>query len=74
MNATFKKFGSALALTGFLFAAAGSASAAVPPEVTSSALMLSTDGVASISAVGSAMLTMAGVAILFKWVKATFFG
>jgi hypothetical protein len=73
MNATFKKSAYALALTGLLFAA-GSASAEVPAAVTSAASTLTTDGVSAISAVGAAMLTMAGVAVLFKWVKATFFG
>ena len=53
--------------------AAGSAYAAVPPELTTAATALQTDGSAGIAIVGGAMLTLAGVAVLFKWVKAAFF-
>lgn len=59
---------SAVALT-----AAGSAYAAVPTELTDAATALETDGSAGIAIVGGAMLTLAGVAVLFKWVKAAFF-
>lgn len=55
-------------------AVTGVASAEVPAAVTTAASTLSTDGSTAIAAVGAATLTMAGVAVLFKWVKATFFG
>ncbi|EPW3816054.1 major capsid protein [Acinetobacter baumannii] len=34
---------------------------------------LTTDGTAAITAVGAALLGLAGVAVVFKWVKAAFF-
>lgn len=52
----------------------GSAFAAVPETLTSAATTLGTDGVSAISTVGGIMLTLAGVAVLFKWAKASFFG
>lgn len=35
---------------------------------------ISTDGGAAITAVGGAMLGLAGIAIVFKWAKASIFG
>lgn len=50
---------------------------AVSPElagaVNSGVTMLSTDGTSAIAAVGAVMLTLAALAVLFKWVKASFF-
>lgn len=34
---------------------------------------LTTDGTAAITAVGTGLLALAGVAVVFKWVKAAFF-
>ena len=34
---------------------------------------LTTDGTAAITAVGTALLALAGIAVIFKWVKAAFF-
>lgn len=51
--------------------------AAVSPElagaVNSGVSMLTTDGTSAIAAVGAAMLALAALAVLFKWVKAAFF-
>ena len=45
--------------------AAGEADAAVT--------LLTTDGAAAITAVGGAMLGLAAIAVIFKWVKASIF-
>jgi uncharacterized protein (DUF2141 family) len=50
------------------------AQAAVPAELTAAVDQLKADGIVAISAIGGALLTLAGLAILFKWAKATFFG
>ncbi|MGE4499666.1 MAG: hypothetical protein AB7C96_04900 [Hydrogenovibrio sp.] len=50
---------------------------AISPElataVNSGVDLLSTDGTSAIAAVGAVMLTLAALAVLFKWVKAAFF-
>lgn len=43
-------------------------------DVTTAVSTLTTDGGAAIAAIGGAMLTLAGIAIAFKWAKAAFFG
>lgn len=57
-----------------LLAFAGSASAEVPAALNTAVSALSADGVSALGLVGGAMLTLAGVAVLFKWAKASFFG
>lgn len=47
--------------------------AAVPAEIAAVATTVKTDGSLTVSAIGGAILTMAGVAVLFKWAKATMF-
>ncbi|WP_119027379.1 major capsid protein [Acinetobacter baumannii] len=42
-------------------------------DVSGSVATLTTDGTAAITAVGAALLGLAGVAVVFKWVKAAFF-
>lgn len=42
--------------------------------VDSAVTKITTDGTAAITAVGSAMLGLAGIAIVFKWAKASIFG
>ncbi|HFG4505293.1 TPA: major capsid protein [Acinetobacter baumannii] len=42
-------------------------------DVTAPVATLTTDGTAAITAVGAALLGLAGVAVVFKWVKAAFF-
>jgi hypothetical protein len=51
--------------------AASNANAAV--DVSAIVGDLTTDGTAAITAVGTALLALAGVAVIFKWVKAAFF-
>lgn len=51
--------------------AASNANAAV--DVTAVVADLTTDGTAAITAVGTALLALAGIAVVFKWVKAAFF-
>lgn len=49
----------------------GNASAAV--DVSSQVSTLVTDGTSAITAVGVGLITLAGIAVVFKWVKAAFF-
>lgn len=51
------------------------AHAAVPAlDVTSATGYLETNAGGGIAAIGVVMLTLAGLAVAIKWVKATFFG
>lgn len=50
---------------------ASNANAAV--DVSGIVADLTTDGTAAITAVGTALLALAGIAVVFKWVKAAFF-
>ncbi len=43
-------------------------------DVTAATTAITTDGTASITAIGSAMIGLASVAIVFKWAKAAIFG
>ncbi|MBL0230427.1 MAG: hypothetical protein IPP76_06380 [Moraxellaceae bacterium] len=54
-----------------LLLAAGASQAAI--DVTAATGALVTDGTSAISAVGLALITLAGIAVVFKWVKAAFF-
>lgn len=65
----FKRFIWFLSLVLF----AGAAVAAVPAEITAVATTVKTDGPLTVASIGGAILTMAGVAVLFKWAKATMF-
>ena len=51
--------------------AASNANAAI--DVSAAVSSLTTDGTAAITAVGTALLSLAGIAVIFKWVKAAFF-
>lgn len=62
-------YGTGAAVGGLL--AASNANAAV--DVTAIVGDLTTDGTAAITAVGTALLALAGIAVIFKWVKAAFF-
>lgn len=42
-------------------------------DVTAIVGDLKTDGTTAITAVGTALLALAGIAVVFKWVKAAFF-
>lgn len=42
-------------------------------DVTAPIAALTTDGTTAITAVGTALLALAGIAVVFKWVKAAFF-
>lgn len=52
--------------------AASPAMAAI--DVSAATTALGTDGSDAIETVGSAMLTLSGIAVVFKWAKAAFFG
>ncbi|OED47186.1 hypothetical protein ACH42_03290 [Endozoicomonas sp. (ex Bugula neritina AB1)] len=43
-------------------------------DVTAATTALSTDGSAAITAVGTALVGLAGIAVVFKWVKGAMFG
>ncbi|MCH7306488.1 major capsid protein [Acinetobacter higginsii] len=49
------------------------ANAAGGVDVTAPVTQLQTDGTTAITAVGTALLALAGIAVVFKWVKASFF-
>lgn len=51
--------------------AASNANAAI--DITAPISTLTTDGTTAITAVGTALLALAGIAVIFKWVKAAFF-
>lgn len=54
--------------------ALGATSANAAIDVSGVVDSLVTDGTTAITAVGVGLLTLAGIAIVFKWVKAAFFG
>lgn len=64
-----KKYGLGAAVSAALFTS--NANAAV--DVSGVVGNLTTDGTAAITAVGTGLLALAGVAVVFKWVKAAFF-
>lgn len=51
--------------------AASNANAAL--DITAPISTLTIDGTTAITAVGTALLALAGIAVIFKWVKAAFF-
>ena len=64
-----------LFLSFMLFAVLGAAAfAAVPAEITTVSKAVAADGSLTVAAIGGAILTMAGIAILFKWAKSAIFG
>lgn len=71
MKDNIKKYGLVTAVTVPVLTLANSANAAV--DVSSTVDTLVADGTTAITAVGVGLITLAGVAIVFKWVKAAFF-
>ena len=63
-----KKYGLGAAVSAALVS---NANAAV--DVSAVVGDLTTDGTSAITAVGTALLALAGIAVVFKWVKAAFF-
>lgn len=55
-----------------LMVAASASQAAV--DVSAATTAISTDGTAAITAVGGALIGLAGVAVVFKWAKGAIFG
>lgn len=51
-----------------------SSNAMAKVDVAAPVSTLVTDGSAAITAIGTGLLTLAGIAVVFKWVKAAFFG
>ena len=43
-------------------------------DVSAQATSLQTDGLAAIGAIGAVLVTMAGVAVVYKWAKGMIFG
>lgn len=43
-------------------------------DVTAATTSITTDGTVAISAIGGALIGLAGVAVVFKWVKGAIFG
>lgn len=64
----FKRYGVGATVSAL---AVSNANAAI--DVSTPVNTLVTDGSAAISAVGIGLITLAGVAVVFKWVKASFF-
>ncbi len=65
LKATAVALVSGLAMTSPAFAAV---------DVTAATTSITTDGTVAITAVGSALIGLAGVAVVFKWVKGSIFG
>jgi hypothetical protein len=64
-----------LVFASALLLAADIASASVPAlDVTDATTYLETNAGGGIAEIGVVMLTLAGLAVAIKWVKATFFG
>lgn len=62
-----KKYGLGAAVSAALMSNANAV------DVTAVVGDLTTDGTSAITAVGTALLALAGIAVVFKWVKAAFF-
>lgn len=43
-------------------------------DVSAATTAISTDGAAAITAIGGALIGLAGLAVVFKWVKGAIFG
>ncbi len=67
---SFVKYGFIAALA--LVAANNPSFAAI--DVSGATDSISTDGTAAVTAVGTAIIGLAGVAVVFKWVKGAIFG
>lgn len=66
-----KKLGLAgMATASVLFTTASNAAI----DVSAATDTLSTDGTAAITAVGGAIIALAAIAVVFKWVKGSIFG
>lgn len=65
-----KRYGVGATVSGLLISNAHAAKV----DVTAATTSLVDDGTTAISAIGMALITLAGVAVVFKWVKAAFFG
>lgn len=62
-------------LTGvFLVGLMSAAPAMADIDVSAATTALSTDGKDALETVGMALIGLAGVAVVFKWAKAAFFG
>lgn len=66
------KITKAIALTAVTSVLASPAFAAI--DVTAATTAISTDGGAAITAIGGALIGLAGTAVVFKWVKGAIFG
>ncbi|MBR7748991.1 hypothetical protein KC093_02215 [Acinetobacter nosocomialis] len=66
-----QRFGVGAAVGAALISNANAAGTVV--DVTAPVSTLTTDGSAALIAIGTAMLGLAAIAVLFKWVKAGFF-
>ncbi len=72
MKNLWKKKKAQLAAAGATAFTAFSSNAAI--DVSAATTAITTDGTASITAIGGAMLGLAAVAVVFKWAKAAVFG
>lgn len=75
MKSNKKHFSIAVVLVGVALASLLSpeiASAAV--DVSAATDSISTDGTAAVTAIGGALVGLAGVAVVFKWAKGAIFG
>jgi hypothetical protein len=59
--------------TGVVLSVAATVSQAAI-DVSAATTSITTDGTAAITAVGGALLGLAGVAVVFKWAKGSIFG
>lgn len=59
---------------GVVLSSVAAASAHAAIDVTAATSAISTDGTAAITAIGGALIGLAGVAVVFKWAKGAIFG
>lgn len=64
----------AIALATGALAVLGTSAAQAAIDVSAATTAISTDGTAAITAIGGALIGLAGVAVVFKWAKGAIFG
>lgn len=72
MKALNKKFAVGILFAAFL--AFFSAPSFAVIDVSAATTTITTDGTAAITAIGGALIALAAVAVIFKWVKGAIFG
>jgi hypothetical protein len=74
MTSKIMKYLAPVALVATAFVAPDALAQVAAPDTADTVTYLETNGPVVIAAIGGVMLTLAGVAVLFKWAKASVFG